>query len=114
MNWLTVIAGVCWLVLVTGCGPKENAVVPDLSQPSIVEAGCGRCLFARKEDKKCNLAIRVNNQSYFVDGFALRDFGDPDIAGGMCQKVHQARVSGAVIKRRFTAGTFELLPLVNN
>lgn len=98
------------LTALTGCGQKAES--PTISippeAPRIVDAGCGRCLFGRKEDKKCNLAIKVDGKSYFVDGFHIKQFGNPDLDGGMCKRVHKAKVAGEVANSRFVASAFEL------
>ncbi|MBA4149633.1 MAG: hypothetical protein H0X66_16095 [Verrucomicrobia bacterium] len=110
------LVAVSWFVLVAGCDSETKSIqsVVDLPLATVVDAACGRCMFALKDGKKCNLAIRTDGKSYFVDGFTMRQFGNPDIASGMCKKVHQATVTGQIANGRFAASTFELLPLAKN
>ncbi|MFN7140270.1 MAG: DUF6370 family protein [Limisphaerales bacterium] len=98
-----------WVLLSSGCSPSVSSTpaAVTLSASSDVEAACGRCLFGTKE-KGCNLAIRWEGKSYGVDGVSIRQFGNPDIEGGLCKKVHQAKVSGHIEKGRFAADSFEL------
>ncbi|MFN7140504.1 MAG: DUF6370 family protein, partial [Limisphaerales bacterium] len=58
----------------------------------------------------CDLAVRLKGQSYFVDGFKMKQFGDPDAEGGMCNQLRKAKVQGDVVNNRFQATSFELLP----
>jgi hypothetical protein len=41
----------------------------------IAEASCGQCQFGMKGNG-CELAVRINGKSYFVDGASLESFGD--------------------------------------
>ncbi|MBA4150842.1 MAG: hypothetical protein H0X66_22245 [Verrucomicrobia bacterium] len=75
-----------------------------------MDAGCGQCLLGLKEKKGCDLAVRISGQSYFVDGFKMRQFGDPDEDTGMCNVLHKANVTGKVVDNRFQAESFDLLP----
>ena len=42
----------------------------------IVEVACGQCQFKMKQKKGCDLAIRIDGKSYFVEGCYLFFFGD--------------------------------------
>ncbi|MBA4150868.1 MAG: hypothetical protein H0X66_22380 [Verrucomicrobia bacterium] len=77
----------------------------------MVDAGCGQCLLGLKEKKGCDLAVRMKGQSYFVDGFKMRQFGDPDEDGGMCNVLRKTKVTGEIVNNRFQATTFDLVPL---
>lgn len=73
-----------------------------------VEAACGQCKFAMK-GKGCNLAIRVNGKSYFVDNTKIDDHGDAHAEDGFCNKIRKADVTGTIVKDRFVATNFKLL-----
>lgn len=81
----------------------------DTSKPMTVEAACGECQFKMK-GKSCDLAIRMNGQSYFVDGTKIDDHGDAHAKDGFCNAVRKAEVKGEVKNGRFVATYFKLLP----
>src|SRR5689334_3060614 len=75
----------------------------------IVEASCGECKFGMS-GKGCQLAVRFDNKSYYVEGTSINDHGDAHAADGFCSAVRQARVSGKVVNDKFVATSFRLLP----
>ena len=60
--------------------------------------------------KSCDLAIRINGKSYFVDGTKIDDHGDAHAKDGFCEKVCKAEVRGNIVNNRFLASSFKLLP----
>jgi hypothetical protein len=90
-----------------------NAQTPKVySKPGkvqIVEAACGECQF-KMEGKSCDLAVRINGKSYFVDGTKIDDHGDAHAKNGFCEKVRKAEVQGNIVNKRFVATSFKLLP----
>jgi hypothetical protein len=80
-----------------------------LGTVQIVEAACGQCQF-KMEGKSCDLALRINGKSYFVDGTKIDDHGDAHARNGFCEKVRKAEVQGSIVKNRFVATSFKLLP----
>lgn len=96
------------LALAASACATRLAVI-DLTQPTVVEAACGECLFGMK-GAGCDLAVRMNGKGYFVDGVDLDSLGDAHAADGMCQVIRQARVEGRIEPGRFVASSFELLP----
>jgi len=74
-----------------------------------VEAACGECQFGMPGNG-CDLAVRMDGQSYFVDGTGIDDHGDAHGGDGLCNAVRKARVYGTVRGGRFVATAFELLP----
>ena len=93
-------------LLLAGCAARQTVT---LQTPTVVEAACGECKF-RMEGKDCELAIRIDGRSYFVDGVNEKSLGDPHAADGICNAIRQARVTGEVRRGRFAASSFELLP----
>ena len=75
----------------------------------IVDAACGQCQFGLP-GSDCDLAVRIDGASYFVDGTGIDDHGDAHSSDGFCNAVRPARVSGQVQEGRFVATHFELLP----
>ncbi|RZL50804.1 MAG: hypothetical protein EOP00_02450 [Pedobacter sp.] len=75
-----------------------------------VEIACGECKF-KMAGKSCDLAIRVDGKSYFVDGKSVDDFGDAhDEKHGFCNVISKATVTGEIVNNRFKAKTITLLP----
>jgi len=94
-------------ILLAGCASAPNPI----TEPAVVEASCGQCLFGLKGKGGCDLAVRIDGKSYFVDGFTIAQFGDTHADDGMCNVVRKAKVTGEVRNGRFAASTFEVLPV---
>lgn len=73
-----------------------------------VEIACGECQFKMKGND-CDLAIRIDGKSYFVDGKGIDDFGDAHDEHGFCNAISKAKVSGEIVNGRFKAKTIELV-----
>ena len=78
-------------------------------KPKVVEASCGECNFGLK-GKSCDLAVRINGKAYFVDGTSIDEHGDAHAKDGFCQAIRKAEVKGKIVKGRFKATYFKLLP----
>ena len=87
---------------------------PKLSLPDpkkkiqVVEAACGQCQF-NLEGKGCDLAVRIDGKSYFVDGTDIDSHGDAHAKDGFCNAVRKAEVQGEVANDRFQVGYFKLV-----
>jgi len=77
----------------------------------IVEASCGQCQFGMKDKKGCDLAIRIDGKSYYVDGTDIHKHGDAHAADGFCSTIRKAEVVGEVKDNKFIASSFKLLPV---
>lgn len=92
----------------------ENAadLVTAVDEAGVVKgkvlASCGMCSFGMKDQKGCNLAIKVGENTYSVEGSKIKDHGNPHAAGGLCQGVRVAEVSGSVKDKVFKAESFKL------
>ena len=75
----------------------------------IVEASCGQCLFDMKEKEGCDLAIRIDGKSYFVDGAHIDDFGDAHAEDGFCSTIRRAEVEGRLKNSTFYAKSFKII-----
>lgn len=91
------------VILVNAQDKKEQP------KTQIVEASCGQCQFGM-EGHGCELAVRINGKSYFVDGTSLDEHGDAHAADGFCSAVRKAEVSGKLVNNRFVVTYFRLLP----
>jgi hypothetical protein len=107
------------LLFLAGCQPNSlvSTDSPRTGTPvqnshldaQVVEASCGECQF-KMEGSGCDLAVRIDGKSYFVDGAKLDDHGDAHSQQGMCNAIRKARVTGEIKDGRFVASAFELLP----
>ncbi|MFV5702235.1 DUF6370 family protein [Flavobacterium sp. XS2P12] len=75
----------------------------------IVEAACGQCQF-KMEGHGCELAVRIDGKTYFVDGTSIDSHGDAHANDGFCAAVRKAEVVGKVENNRFKVTSFKLLP----
>ena len=75
----------------------------------IVEASCGQCQFGMKSKSGCDLAVRIDGKSYFVEGTKLDDHGDAHAEDGFCSAIRKAEVSGEIVNEKYVATSFKLL-----
>jgi len=85
--------------------PKGN----NISINQVVEAACGQCQFKITGKAGCDLAVRIDGKSYFVDGTSIHDHGDAHADDGFCEAIRQANVKGEIIDGRFKAETFTII-----
>ena len=85
--------------------PKGN----NISINQVVEAACGQCQFGITGKAGCDLAVRIDGESYFVDGTTIHDHGDAHADDGFCQAIRQVEVKGEIIDGRFKAESFTLV-----
>jgi hypothetical protein len=78
-------------------------------KPQIVEASCGQCQFGM-EGHGCELAVRMDGKSYFVDGSSIDSHGDAHADDGFCAAIRKAEVVGKVVDNKFKVTSFKLLP----
>ena len=76
----------------------------------IVEVACGQCQLKMKQKKGCDLAIRIDGKSYFVEGTKIDDHGDAHANDGFCNAIRKAEVIGDVKGDKFVVSYFKLLP----
>ena len=90
--------------------PTKKASTPKIITNQTAEIACGECKF-KMEGKSCDLAIRIDGKSYFVDGKTVDDFGDAhDEKHGFCNVISKAKVTGEIVDNRFKAKTITLVP----
>jgi hypothetical protein len=93
-----------FIVLTSSAQDKKASL-----KTQIVEVSCGECQFGLK-GKGCDLAVRINGKSYFVDGTKIDDHGDAHAKDGFCEIIRKAEVTGEIVNDRFKVVTFTLLP----
>ena len=76
----------------------------------VVEAACGQCQFKMKDKKGCDLAVRIDGKSYFVEGSKIDEHGDAHADDGFCNTNKKAEVIGEVKDGKFVVSYFKLLP----
>jgi hypothetical protein len=82
---------------------KENSKI------QIVEASCGQCQLGM-EGKSCDLAVRIDGKSYFVEGTNIDSHGDAHADDGFCASIRKAEVIGTIKNNKFVVTYFKLLP----
>lgn len=96
------------IVLICAC-VLGIACVKSTTELQTVELSCGQCQFGMTSQDGCDLAVRIEGKSYFVDGANIDDFGDAhDKTTGFCEVIRTAEVSGEVINNRFNISDIEL------
>ena len=102
---------VCLLFISSAFGQKSD---PKVSAPDphkkiqVVETACGECQF-KLEGKGCDLAVRMDGKSYFVDGTDIDSHGDAHAKDGFCNAVRKAEVQGDIANNRFKVTYFKLI-----
>ena len=102
---------VCLLFASIAFGQKSDPKVstPDPNKKiQIVETACGECQF-KLAGKGCDLAVRIDDKSYFVDGTDIDSHGDAHAKDGFCNAVRKAEVQGEIVNDRFKVTYFKLL-----
>ena len=91
------------LLILASCGNKKEV-------KQVAEISCGQCQFEIEDPKGCDLAIRIEDKAYFIDGANIDDFGDAhDIETGFCNVIRKATVVGVLEKGRFKASSIKLI-----
>ncbi|WP_299106330.1 DUF6370 family protein [uncultured Tenacibaculum sp.] len=76
----------------------------------IVETSCGQCKFNLKTQMGCDLAVKIDDKAYFVDGAHIDDYGDAhDKKIGFCNVVRKAKVTGTIENNTFKVTSFEVI-----
>jgi hypothetical protein len=102
------------ILIATGIASAQTEL-KDIHKPDphqkimVVETACGKCQLGLK-GKSCELAIRINGKAYYVDGTGIDDHGDAHADDGFCNAIRKAEVQGKIVKGRFKATYFKLLP----
>jgi hypothetical protein len=99
----------CFTMLLAFSQTKSDSTsVPDPAKKiQIVDVACGECKFGLP-GKSCDLAVRINGKSYFVQGTKIDDHGDAHAKEGFCNAVSKAEVQGEIVGDRFVITYFKL------
>lgn len=100
MKYIFII--ICTLLSLSCTQQKEKKFITD--------ASCGQCKFGLKSQDGCDLAIKIDNKAYFIDGAHIDDFGDAhDKKIGFCNVIRKVEVSGKLKNNRFKATSVKLV-----
>ncbi len=89
--------------LALSCADKK-----EISQ--VVDASCGQCQFGMTSQQGCDLAVKIDDKTYFVDGAKIDDHGDAhNKTNGFCEVVRKAKVTGKIVDNRFVASSFNMV-----
>lgn len=110
MKSLYILFVYCFSYLAGHSQAKETiAQKPDTNKPiQVVEAACGLCKLSLP-GQDCELAVRINGKSYYVDGTHIDSHGDAHAKDGFCNTIRKAEVQGEVVDNRFNATYFKLI-----
>ena len=110
MKIVTIFLATFFFIIAASAQNKNlNIHKADPSKPiQVVEAACGECQY-KMPGKSCDLAVRINGQSYFVDGTSIDDHGDAHAKEGFCNASRKAEVQGEIKDNRFVATYFKLV-----
>ena len=104
-------AAACAIGAIASCASSQGGESQQAPTVMVVEASCGQCMFGMPGNG-CDLAVRIDGKTYYVDGTGIDDHGDAHAHDGFCNAIRQARVAGYVDDDadRFIVTSFELLP----
>tara|TARA_B100001059_G_scaffold67659_1_gene64445 strand:- start:334 stop:678 length:345 start_codon:yes stop_codon:yes gene_type:complete len=71
------------------------------------QVSCGICMFDM-EGKQCELAVKIKDSKYYVEGTGVDDHGDAHSNIGFCNAIREAEVQGKVIDNKFHVSYFKL------
>jgi hypothetical protein len=98
------------IAFVFACIPAFSQKKAKANNTQFIEAACGLCQY-HMESEACKLAVKIDNNTYWVEGSKLMDHGDPHVAGGLCQTVRKAQVKGKLVDNTFKVTKFKLMPI---
>ncbi len=97
-------------LIVSGQKSGTNVSIPDPNKKIVVvETACGQCQFKLMDKAGCDLAVRIDSISYFVDGTDIDSHGDAHAKDGFCNAIRKAEVQGEIVNNRFKITYFKLL-----
>lgn len=76
----------------------------------VAEISCGQCQFELDSQNGCDLAVKINDKAYFVEGFNIDAFGDAhNKKTGFCEVIRKGEVSGKIENNKFIASSIKLV-----
>ena len=91
------------LLILASCANKNEI-------KQVAEISCGQCQFELNSEDGCDLAIRIDDKAYFIEGFGINDFGDAHAEHtGFCEVIRKGEIVGELINDKFVASSIKLL-----
>jgi hypothetical protein len=91
------------LLILAACSNKQEI-------KQFAEISCGQCQFELDSKNGCDLAVRINDKAYFVEGFGINDFGDAhNKTTGFCEVIRKGEVVGIIENDKFIASSIKLI-----
>ncbi len=87
----------------SGLAPNPDKVL------QTVEVSCGKCKLGLA-GKSCDMAVRIDDKAYYVDGANIDNYGDAHAHDGMCNIIRKAQVQGDLVDGRLKVTYIKLLP----
>ena len=107
-TFLTLLFSFCVFTAFSQHKESKTSQPDPTKKLQIVEAACGQCQLGL-DGKDCDLAVRIDGKSYFVDGANINAYGDTHAKDGFCKAIRKAEVQGEIVGSRFKVTYFKLL-----
>ena len=90
------------LLILASCANKNEI-------KQVAEISCGQCQFELDNKNGCDLAVRIHDKAYFVEGFEIDDFGDAHAKHtGFCEVIRKGEIVGEIVNDKFIASSIKL------
>ena len=109
---LIILCSNFFISIVWGQTTKSSSPDPN-KKIQVADITCGKCKLGLP-GKTCELAIRIDDKAYYVDGANIDSFGDAHSDDGFCNAIRKAEVQGGVVDNRFKLTYVKLLPEKKN
>ena len=105
---LNILACCISFTIMAQTGAEKTKLPVPVRKIQIVETSCGKCKLGLP-GKTCELAVRIGENSFYVDGAGIDDFGDAHAHDGFCNSIRKAEVQGELVNDKFKVTYFKLL-----
>ena len=96
-------------LLLTVLFSQNTMSIPDPNKKILIaEVAFGECKLGLKGES-CDLALRIDGKSYFIDGTKIDEHGDAHAKDGFCNAISKAQVQGEIEGDRFKVTYFKLI-----
>lgn len=92
-------------LFITGCASLKNHHTIE----GVYDVACGSCIY-QMPGNECQIAVQIEDKSYYVYGSGISEHGDEHADDGLCQTARKAWVKGYIQFGVFNAEFLELVP----